>query len=73
MCKDTELNKKNTWFRGLKEILYGLRPEVEPGEKIIGKHEREAIILVSNVILTVYIFAFIFEDVCSLRRLKSHR
>lgn len=36
-------------------------------------HEREAIILVNNVILTVYIFAFIFEDVCSLRRLKSHR
>lgn len=36
-------------------------------------HEREAIILVNNVILTVYNFAFIFEDVCSLRRLKSHR
>lgn len=36
-------------------------------------HEREAIILVNNVILTVYIFAFIFEDVCSLRRLKNHR
>lgn len=40
MCKDTELIK-NTWFRGLKEILYGLRPEVEPVEKIIGKHMRE--------------------------------
>lgn len=36
-------------------------------------HEREAITLVNNVILTVYILAFIFEDVCSLRRLKSYR
>ena len=36
-------------------------------------HERESIILVNNVILTVYILALIFEDVCSLRRRKSHR
>lgn len=34
-------------------------------------HEKEAIILANNVILIVYIFALIFEDVCSLRRLKS--
>lgn len=34
MCKDTKLIK-NTCCRVLKEILYGLRPEVEPVEKII--------------------------------------
>ena len=40
MCKDMELIK-NTCSRDLKEILYGLRPEVEPVKKIIGKHMRE--------------------------------
>lgn len=36
-------------------------------------HETEAIILVKNAILIVYILTLIFEDFCSLRRLKSCR
>lgn len=36
MCKDMKLIK-NTCLKDLKEILYGLRPEVQPVEKIIWK------------------------------------
>lgn len=43
------------------------------GENHLKTHEREAIILANNVILIVYILVLIFEDVCSGRRLRSHR
>lgn len=73
MCKDTKF-LKNTCFRDLKEILYGLRPEVGPVEKNNFKtHRREARIPVNNVILIVCILVLTCEDVCSVKILKSFR
>ena len=43
------------------------------GENDVKTHEREAIILVNNVILVVHILVLIFEDVCPLSRHRSCR
>lgn len=43
------------------------------GENNLKMQEREAIILVNNAILIVYILVLILEDACSLRRLKRCR
>lgn len=63
MCKAVKLIKNTFQGPERNSIWFEARGRPSRGDNL-KTHENEAIILVKNVILIVYILMLIFEDVC---------